>query len=78
RPKFAAFAGAFPGKTNFTDVDGIIQLGGRVLLLECKARPGALPDGQRILVERLSRLGCTVVIIAGDMRTMTPCDSGGW
>jgi hypothetical protein len=70
RPKFAAFAEAFPGKINFSDVDGIVEICGNALLLEWKEEPRSLVAGQRIMYERLSHCGITVFLLAGDARTM--------
>lgn len=72
RPKIEVFAGCFPGNMNFGDVDAIIEIGGRGLVLEWKNRPGALQDGQRIMWSRLTR-GCalTVLCAAGDAESMT-------
>jgi hypothetical protein len=72
RPKIELFADCFPGRINFGDVDGIVEIGGNALLLEWKSEPRELPRGQRILHERLTRNSpCSVLIIIGDAETMT-------
>jgi hypothetical protein len=71
RPKFAALAEAFPGRINFTDIDGIVEIANQFLMLEWKSGPMDIPDGQRILYTRLSALGVTIVVVAGDARMMT-------
>lgn len=71
RPKIELFADCFPGRCNFGDVDGIVEVKGNALLLEWKSELRALPRGQRILYQRLTRTGaCSVVIVVGDAETM--------
>lgn len=72
RPKIEAFADCFPGKINFTDVDGIVEINGHVLMLEWKPAPVDLPTGQRIMFEHLTADGShAVIVVAGDPETMT-------
>ena len=71
RPKIELFADCFPGRINFGDVDGIVEIGGNALLLEWKSEPRELPAGQRLLYQRLSRSGpVAVMIVVGDAETM--------
>lgn len=71
RPKIELFADCFPGRINFGDVDGIVEIGGNALLMEWKSEPRALPAGQRLLYQRLSRSGpVAVMIVVGDAETM--------
>jgi hypothetical protein len=72
RLKFAAFSECFPGKINFTDVDGIVEIAGRGLVLEWKERPLAVAAGQRILWSRLTRdKTLAVIVVAGSAADMT-------
>jgi hypothetical protein len=71
RPKIEVFAECFPGRINFGDVDGIVEINGNALLLEWKSEAQELPTGQRILYERLTHNGlCSAMIIVGDAETM--------
>ena len=71
RPKIEMFAECFPGRINFGDVDGIVEINGNALLLEWKSEAHELPTGQRILYERLTQSGlCSAMIIVGDAETM--------
>lgn len=71
RPKIEMFCGAFPGRINFSDVDGIVEVAGNALMLEWKSAPMSIPTGQRIMYERLSRgEKVTVLCLAGSAQTM--------
>jgi hypothetical protein len=73
RPKIEQFAECFPGKIAMSDVDGITEINGHFLLLEWKVSKDCITTGQRILYERLTRLGShlfTVYVVAGDAETM--------
>jgi hypothetical protein len=75
RPKFHHFADCFPGKGNFTDVDGIIEMRGKVLMLEWKRRANDIPLAQEIMFRRLAKFyGFKVVCVAGDAELMTVTD----
>ena len=70
RPKIEQFAECLPGAIAMGDVDGIVEIKGRVLLLEWKE---ALPvsTGQRILYERMTaNLAVHVLVVIGDPETM--------
>ena len=72
RPKIEVFSGCFPGKINFGDVDGIVELNGKALMLEWKTSLSkSLPTGQKLMYERIT-VGkmITVLIIVGNAETM--------
>lgn len=71
RLKFAVFADCLPGKISFTDVDGLVEIGGNLLFLEWKDHQ-RLGTGQRILFQRLTRFcPATVLIVEGDAEDMS-------
>ena len=71
RPKFAEFAGCFPGRIGMSDVDAICEINSRFLMLEWKSVVGELPTGQRILFQRLTTAApLDVIVVAGDAETM--------
>lgn len=71
RPKIEVFSDLFPGRINFGDVDGIVEINGRGLMLEWKSDRDDLPKGQQIMYERLTRHGVlTVIFVTGDAETM--------
>ena len=71
RPKIEVFADCFPGRINFGDVDGIVEINGNALLLEWKSEAHELPTGQRILYERLTQSGlCSAMLVVGDAEAM--------
>lgn len=71
RPKIEIFAECFPGRINFGDVDGLVEIGGQFLLLEWKSDRTVLPEGQRILYVKLTRLAPAVVfVVLGDAEVM--------
>lgn len=72
RPKIEVFDECFPGNISFGDVDGIVEINGNFLLLEWKCNKGSLPDGQRIMHEKLTASGrrTTVILVVGDAETM--------
>lgn len=79
RLKFGAFAEAMPGKISFTDVDAITEYCGRALMLEWKSAPDALPVGQKIMFQRLTRdMTVSVLCVAGDAETMTATHVAAW
>jgi len=70
RPKIEAFADCFPGRINFGDVDGIVEVSGNILMLEWKRKPG-IPTGQRRMYEAITmRDGFNVVCGVGNAETM--------
>jgi hypothetical protein len=72
RPKIEQFADCFPSGINFTDVDGIVEIGGRGLLLEWKPVPiGMRRTGQGIMYRELTKgQVLTVICLAGNAETM--------
>ena len=70
RLKFGVFKDCLPGNISFTDVDGLVEIKGNLLLLEWKDHQ-TLSTGQRILFRRLT-LFCpaTVLIVEGDAESM--------
>jgi hypothetical protein len=71
RPKIEVFADCFPGSIALGDMDGIVEINHCFLILEFKGIGTALPTGQRILFERLSKdKGFYILLIHGDAATM--------
>ena len=75
-PKLGAFDDCFPKGLGMSDVDGVIELGGRFLFLEWKAQGGAVSTGQRIMFQQLTSLSAdphkvTVIVVCGHPREMT-------
>ena len=72
RARLEEFADCFPGRISMGDVDGIVEINGRVLFMEWKGlNAGAISMGQRILHERLSAIPkVTVILVRGDPQTM--------
>jgi len=71
RPKIEVFHDLFPGKINFGDVDGIVEINSKGLLLEWKSDDIDLPRGQQIMYTRLTRdKRLTVIILCGNAEYM--------
>ena len=71
RPKIELFADCLPGRIAFTDVDGITEINGNLLVLEWKDHR-RIPTGQRLLYTRWTANGpVTVLVVVGDARCMT-------
>lgn len=75
RPKIEIFSECFPGRINFGDVDGIVEINGNALFLEWKCDwKCSLPKisvGQKIMYEKLSKTGIiSIIIIFGNAETM--------
>jgi hypothetical protein len=72
RPKIEVFAECFPGKSNFGDVDGLVEVNGHFCLLEWKGTGGQVHTGQRISFERFVACpGNVVFVVNGNAETMT-------
>lgn len=73
RPRIEEFAGCFPGRVSFSDVDGIVELGGYFLLLEWKSDGGTVQGGQRIMYQNMTAEShrFTVIVVNGHPREMT-------
>lgn len=68
RLNFEYFYSALPGKISFSDIDGIVEIAGHVLIMEWKSSPGPLPFGQRLMFERMTcGQAVTVFCIVGCM-----------
>jgi hypothetical protein len=71
RPKIEVFADCFPRRINFGDVDGLVELNSKALLLEWKSIKGTLPKGQEIAFKNLTTEGnITTLCVVGDAETM--------
>jgi hypothetical protein len=71
RPKIEVFSCCFPGNINFGDVDGIVEINGKILMLEWKSKISDLPTGQKIMYERITNNpSYTVLIVFGDPESM--------
>ena len=71
RPKIEVFHTNFPGKINFGDVDGIVEIAGNALMLEWKDINVPVTQGQYIMYERITKYGpITVMVVAGNAETM--------
>ena len=71
QPDLTLLDECFPGRIAMTDVDGLVEIGGRFLFIEWKRR-GDVPAGQRIMFERLTKHPeFTVLVILGDPGSMT-------
>jgi hypothetical protein len=66
------FSDCFPRRINFGDVDGIVELNGKALMLEWKTSSKAgLPMGQKIMYEKITKSGpVSVLIVVGCAETM--------
>ena len=71
-PKLGAFDECFPGRIGMSDIDGVVEIGGRFLFLEWKAQGGRVGTGQRIMFEQLTALSpkMTVIVVSGHPREM--------
>lgn len=75
RPKLEIFAECFPGKMAMSDIDGIVEIGGRYLMLEWKnewdGKVIHVDTARRIMYERVTADGDFVVyVVAGNAQTM--------
>lgn len=75
RPRIEEFAECFPRRIGMSDVDGIVEIAGRFLLLEWKSAGGAVTTGQRIMFERMTSGNMdphkfTVIVVSGHPREM--------
>lgn len=70
RPKIEEFAECFPGKIAMGDVDGIVEMKGKFLLLEWKCE-GGLRQAQEIMYKKFTaQPGNLVLVVAGNAETM--------
>lgn len=71
RPKLEVFYDLLPGKIAIGDIDGIVEINSKFLILEYKGYGVPLPKGQQIMYERLTKIApFTVIVVAGDCETM--------
>ena len=71
RPKIEMFHDCFPGRISFGDVDGIVEVKGKALMLEWKSEMMPLPTGQQIMYSRITKgKKITVICVVGDAETM--------
>jgi hypothetical protein len=71
RPKFGVFDDCFPRRINFTDVDGILEIGGHFCMMEWKGDGGSVGYGQDLLYKRFTTQSENVVIVVhGNAETM--------
>ena len=74
-PRLGMFDDCFPGKIGMSDVDGMVELGGRFLMLEFKSHGGRLLTAQRLAFQRMTEgsidpMKFTVIVVFGDPETM--------
>lgn len=62
----------FAGRVYPTDIDGMVERGGRFLFLEEKGAGVPLPTGQRLALQRLAELGDGLVTV----KIFRPAGSG--
>lgn len=75
-PKLGEFDDCFPGLIGMSDIDGVVEQGGRFLFLEWKSNGAQLTTGQRIMFENLTSLSpdpmkVVVMVVSGDPETMS-------
>jgi hypothetical protein len=71
RVKLGMLSSALPRRIGFTDVDGIVEINGKGLLLEWKGKDVPIPTGQHIMFSRLTRgKTLTVFVVEGNAETM--------
>jgi len=71
RPKLGVFADCFPGQINFGDVDAIVEINGKGLMLEWKEGKQELKTGQRLMYERLTKTQLlTIFVVSGNAEIM--------
>ncbi len=72
-PNWGMLDDCFPGRISVSDIDGVVEIGGRFLFLEWKRPRVALTTGQRIMFQNMVKTGViTVFLINGDPETSTP------
>lgn len=72
RPKIETFAECFPRRIGMTDVDAMVEIGGKFMMIEWKARGGSLGRGQEIMFEKLTKdnVQFVVYVVEGCPQTM--------
>jgi hypothetical protein len=71
--EWGPFNACFVRNARLSDLDGAVELGGQILIVESKPYKWEWgKGGQRKLLESLARIGCTVVVIyCDDIETWT-------
>jgi hypothetical protein len=72
RPKIEVFAGCFPGRINFGDIDACVELNEWFLFLEWKRQRHDFGGAQRKVFQRLTKANSQIsaVVVCGDPLTM--------
>jgi hypothetical protein len=73
RPKIEVFHDIWPRSISMSDIDAIVELSGRFLMLEWKSTANDIPIGQQIMFIRITRVPdfrFTVFCVAGNAETM--------
>jgi len=71
RPKIEIFSDCFPGRINFGDVDAIVEINGKGLMLEWKEGQQELKRGPLLMYERLTKTKLlSVFVVSGNAETM--------
>ena len=72
RPRIETFAECFPRKIGMTDIDAIVEIGGKFCMIEWKAKGGSLGRGQEIMFEKLTKDSkqFVVYVVEGCPQTM--------
>ena len=72
RPKIETFSECFPNRIGMTDVDAMVEIGGKFMMIEWKGRGGSLGRGQEIMFEKLTKdtTQFVVYVVEGCPQTM--------
>ena len=71
RPKIEVFCDCFKDKINFGDVDAIVEIEGKGLMLEWKSKTNRIKLAQEIMYTKLTKTGLlTVIVVFGNAETM--------
>lgn len=70
RLKFNAFAGCFPRNINFTDVDALVEIGGRFLMIEWKSPGATVSYAQDRAFKAFTARENIVIVVYGDAEMM--------
>ena len=71
RPRIEELAEALPGRMAFGDLDGMVEIGGNVLILEFKHPGSLIPKGQLTAYQKMTDANhITVFVIWGESATM--------
>jgi len=74
-PDWGFLDSAFSNKIRVGDIDGIVEVKGRVLILEWKTTDTPIPKGQEIMFKNItSGEKITVIVIWGDPKETIPTD----